>query len=163
MLDQLVEFLKRVLVEQELDSLARDHLAGGVLLLDAGCAAAVFRLLFELAQLIELRLLFRFLLRHSDYPERSFNHREQRGLRRGLSPQSRSVTISFITLRIPRWPLWSLIHSHATPLILSDKCLIDDHVAHREFSLWLMPGAGRQEKTAGPFSPAAEKILRAQD
>src|SRR6267142_1868365 len=62
MLDQLVELLKRSFVEQELDSLARSHLAVGVLLLDAHGATACFRALLTFAKLLEFgrfrRLLF---------------------------------------------------------------------------------------------------------
>jgi hypothetical protein len=42
--DQLVKLFKRTFVEQKLDALARGHLSGGVLLLDARYAAACFRL-----------------------------------------------------------------------------------------------------------------------
>src|SRR5574341_1276116 len=54
MLDQLVEFLKSAIVEQEIDPFPRRHLAGGVLLLDARSAAACFGAAFPFAQLIEL-------------------------------------------------------------------------------------------------------------
>ena len=64
MLDQLVEFLKRIFVEQKLDPLTRGYLAGGVLLLDARRAATLLGLLLTLAQLIEFGLLLLFLGRH---------------------------------------------------------------------------------------------------
>ena len=63
-LDQLVEFLKRVFIEKELNTFARSHFTGGVLLLEACCTAARFCLLLALAQLIEFRLLLLFLGRH---------------------------------------------------------------------------------------------------
>ncbi len=53
MFDQLIELLKGCVVEQELNPLARSHLAVGVLLLDARGAAAGFGALLTLAQLIE--------------------------------------------------------------------------------------------------------------
>ena len=42
--DELVKLFKRALIEQKLDSFARGHLAGSVLLLDAFGAAAFFSL-----------------------------------------------------------------------------------------------------------------------
>src|SRR2546429_1915115 len=64
MLDQLVEFLKGIVVEQKLDPLTRGYLAGGVLLLDAHRTATLFGLLFTRAQLIEFGLLLLLLGRH---------------------------------------------------------------------------------------------------
>ena len=61
MLDQLVEFLKRAIIKEKLNALARRHLAGGVLLLNARRAAACFGFLLALAELIELGK-FRFFL-----------------------------------------------------------------------------------------------------
>jgi len=54
MFDQLIEFLKRPFIEQKVDSLTRSHLAGGVLLLDARCAASLLGSFCALTQLIEL-------------------------------------------------------------------------------------------------------------
>ena len=66
MLDQLIEFLKRAVVEQEVNPLAGGHLAGGVLFLDARRAAALLGSLLALAQLIEFGLSLRFFLGHSE-------------------------------------------------------------------------------------------------
>src|SRR5207248_6440152 len=64
MLNQLIEFLKRIVVEEKLDPLTRGYLAGGVLLLDARRASTLLGLLFTRAQLIEFGLLLLFLGRH---------------------------------------------------------------------------------------------------
>src|SRR5436305_667623 len=61
MLDELIELLKRAIIEKELHALPRTHFAGVVLFLDACCPAALLGLLFAVAQLIELRK-FRGLL-----------------------------------------------------------------------------------------------------
>ena len=54
MLNQLVELLKCAVIEQEINPLARTHLAGRMLLLNPGRAAALFRTSLTLAQLITL-------------------------------------------------------------------------------------------------------------
>ena len=49
MLDQLVEFLKRSFIKQEIDAFAGGKLAGCMLLLDALVTAALFGSLLALA------------------------------------------------------------------------------------------------------------------
>ena len=53
--DMLIELLERAFVEQEVDPLARGHLAGGVLPRDALCTAARFRAPLTLAQAFKFR------------------------------------------------------------------------------------------------------------
>ena len=61
MLNQLVELLKGVFIQKEVDAFARSHLAGSVLFVDASSSAAGLSLLLAFVQLIELRCFRRLL------------------------------------------------------------------------------------------------------